>query len=367
MPASSDASGTGTIDSYTRSRECFAECDRATLQKVHAERPIQRRHVMIPCPGTKCSAAEIHEWLCPRCMAPVEYGYSDPYIYCGCGRSPYRNYLFKCNSEIHGPQYAPYDPEKLLHLLNDLEETKYLNILILGETGVGKSTFVNAMVNYLEFETLDDAIDAPKVNCLIRCSFEIQVMNRTSPNGPIEERRIQIDANDDGFDGSVAAAVAPKTSVYPVTFRFGKSPLTVRLIDTMSVGDTRGVDRDGQNIVDILSTLNRYDTVHGILILLKSNTARLTLAFKYSIKILLANLHHNAAANIAFGFTNTRISNYTPGDTYSPLQVLLRNHAHVGLQLKTSNIYCFDSESFRYLAAQRCGVAMLEKLDFDRS
>lgn len=70
---------------------------------------------------------------------------------------------------------------------------------------------------------------------------------------------------------------------------------------------------------------------------------------------------------MAFGFTNTRISNYTPGDTYGPLKALLKQHPDIGLDLSTPTTYCFDSESFRFLAAYKSGVTMENKPDFDRS
>lgn len=348
-------------------QNCFASCPENTLETEDIQPPIQRRHVTIACPGKKCNVAKVQEWLCPTCRAPIEFGFTDQYIYCHCGRSLYNNYKFKCSNDTHGPHYAPCDPDHLLRQLKDLNQTNYLNILILGETGVGKSTFINAMVNYLEFETLDEAIDADKLNYVIPCSFSTQVMDRSNPNRPIEEKRIQIGTRDDEKDGSKGDSATQKTTVYPVTFSSGDSTLTVRLIDTPGIGDTRGVDYDRQNMADILSTLSGYDMIHGILILLKSNNARLTITFQYCVKELLTHLHHNAAENMAFGFTNTRISNYTPGDTYGPLKRLLDQHPDVSLKLETPTTYCFDSESFRYLAAFKSNVPLPNKPDFERS
>ena len=360
---------TGDFLEYRRfmADKCFAECNQQTLETEDIQKPIQRRHVNIPCPGPKCTVAKVREWICPRCEAPIEFGFSDQYIYCDCGRSLYSNYVFKCNNDLHGQQFVPYDLIQLLRLLQGLLQSNYLNILILGETGVGKSTFINALVNYLEFETLDDAIGADRLNYVIPCAFSTQIMNRTNPNRPIEEKQIKIGARDDEKDGSAGDSATQRTTVYPVTFNMGDSTLTVRLIDTPGMGDTRGVDFDRQNMADILSTLSGYDELHGILILLKSNAARLTVTFSYCIKELLTHLHHNAAKNMAFGFTNTRISNYTPGDTYGPLKALLHQHPDIGLDLSTPTTYCFDSESFRYLAAFKSDVTMPNRVDFDRS
>ncbi|CAF3679093.1 unnamed protein product, partial [Rotaria sordida] len=46
-----------------------------------------------------------------------------------------------------------------------------MNILLLGESGVGKSTFINAFVNYLKFNKLEEAVKNPIV--LIPVSFII--------------------------------------------------------------------------------------------------------------------------------------------------------------------------------------------------
>ncbi|KAK0631372.1 hypothetical protein B0T14DRAFT_559179 [Immersiella caudata] len=331
----------------------------------NARPPVARRVVRIPCPNTNCDAAVVHSWLCAKCHHVLEYGYTDTFVYCSCGRSPAATFEFRCSkSSGHGSAFVKYaDRSRLEQLLLALPSSDYVNILLLGETGVGKSTFINAFINYMSFDTLDEALASDQLHSVIPCSFSTQVMDRSRPGGKITEHRVVVGKRDDENDGSRGNSATQQTSVYPINI----GSRTYRLIDTPGVGDTRGPNADRKNMADILATINSYEELHGILILLKSNNSRLTVTFRFCIQELLMHLHRDALHNIAFGFTNTRISNYTPGDTFGPLKTLLDQHPDINLPLNGDTTYCFDSESFRYLAAQRQGVEMENAESFRRS
>ena len=113
----------------------FARYSHVGLETQNIAKPVRRRFVKIGCPGNRCDKSEICEWLCPQCMAPVEFGYSDRYFYCDCGRNSISNYDFKCKGSKHGSGYEKYDDNILIGLLQSLDQSNYQNILILGETG----------------------------------------------------------------------------------------------------------------------------------------------------------------------------------------------------------------------------------------
>lgn len=344
------------------SSKCFAKSRDTALDITKHQQPVKRCIVRVPCPGSKCDS-KCMEWVCPACFSEIEYGYSDGFFYCECGRGAYSTFKFKCNDPKHGATYVNYDAKKLHNLLTGLNQADYTNILILGETGVGKSTFINAFVNYLTYATLDEAKDADTLTSVIPCSFSLQDMDRKDLSGEIQEYNVKVGARDDEADGSTGESATQKSSVYPV--KIGTK--TYRLIDTPGIGDTRGLSFDKENMADILQTISSYEQLHGILVLVKSNNARLTVTFTYCIKELLTHLHRSAAKIMAFGFTNTRISNYAPGDTFKPLKSLLDKHSDIPITLSTSTIYCFDSESFRYLAAYKQGIPVSNEEEFRRS
>ncbi|KAM0424439.1 hypothetical protein ACHAPT_010361 [Fusarium lateritium] len=335
---------------------CLARYIPGSLDTTDTLKAVDRRFVKIPCPGRHCDPKIPREWVCSRCLAPLEFGMTDDLIYCDCGHCLYSAFDFKCNGKHHGPGFDRYSSRQLLTMLRSLKSDS-LNILILGETGVGKSTFINGFVNYLTYNSLDEAKAAKDLTSLISCSFSTQVMNRGgNPSQEIQERiiRVPVGSKDDEADGVDGRSATQRTTVHAITV----GTTTYRLIDTPGMGDTRGAKHDKANMADMIQTLSSYEVLHGILILLKSNSSRLKVMFKFCIKELLTHLHRSAVSNLVFGFTNTRAANYTVGDAYGPLKKLLEEHADLGLALNMSTMYCFDSESFRYLAAYKRGVQL---------
>ena len=218
--------------------------------------------------------------------------------------------------------------------------------MFLGETGVGKSTFINSFVNYLAYKKLEEA-DNGNVISVIPSSFVV-----TNDN----YERIQIkhghDENEEWIQGQSATQKC-KSYLLP----FGNRQ--IRLIDTPGIGDTRGLEQDKLNFVEMLNFIEQFPYIHCVCILLKPNNARLTMIFEFCIKQLLMNLPITANKNIVFLFTNTRGSFYRPGDTGPALVSLLGRikaiPPYVSIPFTKATVYCFDSEGYRYLVAKEQG------------
>ncbi|XP_054152830.1 uncharacterized protein LOC128951604 [Oppia nitens] len=232
-------------------------------------------------------------------------------------------------------------------------QINYINILLLGETGVGKSTFINAFANYLTYDTLEQAVNGQPLG-VIPTQFV-----RTDENSQIQYVDYgKPDSNESlNFDGHSVTQ-----DCWAYCFKYNCH--TIRLIDTPGVGDTRGLDQDKINFDNILRFIAHYDVLHLICILMKPDTVRLTDGFKYCFRELLCHLQKDASKNMIFLFTNSRNTYYSPGSTLMLLKKMLSEikdqPPYVDIPLTPYTQYYLDNESFQCLIAMTKGLVVSE-------
>ncbi|CAF1133069.1 unnamed protein product [Rotaria sordida] len=220
----------------------------------------------------------------------------------------------------------------------------FINVLLLGESGVGKSTFINAIVNYLNFHTLEKAHSSEPI-VLMPISFLLTVGNN------FEERIIRFgneDPNEDHHHPGQSVTQHCRSYVFTIGTR-----TKIRIIDTPGMGDTRGLDQDDLNMKHILSFINNLSHLNAICILLKPNESKLNVVLRSYFGRLLSFLGESVHHNIIFCFTNTRGTFFAPGNTAPLLKSMLDTYSFNDILFKKSNTFCFDSESFRYLIARK--------------
>ena len=236
-----------------------------------------------------------------------------------------------------------------------------INILLLGESGVGKSTFVNAFANYLAFETLQQA--QPKPFVLMPISFLMTM------GDDFEEKQVtfgvQDDLNNEDYS-QPGQSVTQYCRSYLFTLRDGDNRgRKLRLIDSPGIGDVRGLAQDDINMQHILLYLSNLSHLNGVCILMKPTNARMNIFFRSCFVQLFDLFGESIRDRIMFCFTNARSTFYTPGNTGPLVKQLLKSLPVQNIPFNRTNTFCFDSESFRYLVAKQNGIEFAESEEQD--
>ncbi|KAK3318727.1 hypothetical protein B0H66DRAFT_640073 [Apodospora peruviana] len=332
---------------------CIMQYKEDTIDRSAISKQVQRRAVKIACPHLDCDQTLACDWICGVCHSIVKYGHVDELFYCGCGAAKIGSWTFKCNDPRHGDRWCTYERSQLLSRLGNLKLFKDLQILIFGETGVGESTWINAYINYLAYDSLHDDLEAPELKWVVPCSFSTQLKDKDDPRGRFVKKDIKIGVCHNEHDGTQGQSATQCASVYTIVIN---SDTRIRLIDTPGVGDIRGLDQDNKNMADNLRTLRTYNELHGVLILLKPECCPPDSHVSVLHQAAVDSTAPRRGKEHCVGSTNTRGSNYKPGDTLKPLETLLHDYQDVEMGLFEHNVFCFDSESFRFLAARREGI-----------
>ncbi|KTF86010.1 hypothetical protein cypCar_00037859 [Cyprinus carpio] len=143
-----------------------------------------------------------------------------------------------------------------------------------GETGTGKSTLINAMINYML--------------------------------GVKREDKIWFEITDDQSDRTSAHSQTSRVTVYEFYLQESKTDLTI--IDTLGYGDTRGVDLD-KDITKSLHSLSKsaegIHELHAVCLVIKASQNRLSDRQKYIFDAVQSLFGRDFAENIVLLFTHS--------------------------------------------------------------
>ncbi|XP_046707939.1 uncharacterized protein LOC124387574 [Silurus meridionalis] len=148
-------------------------------------------------------------------------------------------------------------------------------LLIVGETGTGKTTLINAMANYI-----------------LRVKFEDEVW---------------FEITEEGGDNDVTDQSKTQTTKVTVYEVFGQdNPICLTIIDTPGYGDTRGTDQDKQ-IAENLYKLFRSDSgvkeIDAVCLVVKASENRLTDRQQYIFDAVLSLFGKDIENNIVIFVT----------------------------------------------------------------
>lgn len=218
-----------------------------------------------------------------------------------------------------------------------IDAANEITILLMGDSGVGKTTWINAFVNYLTYANLDEAVQGElKIVIPITLDVDDLITNKS-------ERIMAGCSNNENYE-----VAGMSVTQYPQTYTIACGRRTVRVIDTPGVNDTAGDMQDEKNINRIICHISQYQHINAICVLLKSQTHRMTPTFAKSMRQLLSTLHTSSSKNIIFGITHSRATYFKPGSTLKILQAFAKD-VKLPMTISEKAVFCFDSEPVTYL------------------
>ncbi|KAK0429135.1 hypothetical protein QR680_011215 [Steinernema hermaphroditum] len=305
-----------------------------TENLIQVERPpFPTIPLSIPCPNAGC-AKDKKTWNCIECEEPLVYGFDD-FVYCKCGRLALEALRFKCANH---KRHVPYR-----HIADEMHQIplKKYNILVLGASGVGKSTWINGLVNYITYSSFKDA-DEGVLHILIPAKVFGQG-NKEVTLGNEEDSNEQLTSGD---------SHTQKPKAY--TFMFEGNQFSI--IDVPGFGDSRGMVVDRRNLQMVMQELQYYEEIHAICYLSKSNGTRLTTEAQYILGSLTTQLHKESVRNLLFCFTYSDRGTDSAGDNRRILQNYFNDFNSdngISINLCRDNMFYFENQAIEYLGCKK--------------
>ena len=149
-------------------------------------------------------------------------------------------------------------------------------ILLIGETGSGKTSFLNLLCNYSIVKELGFAIGVQHFHSFNKIQLENAISNK----------------------------MESKTSdAMKYTVSLGDTNLEI--IDTPGFGDSRGIEQDKNRLAMIMQCLKNEDIIHCVCLVMNGRATRISATLSYALSEITSILPKSSIDNITVIFTNT--------------------------------------------------------------
>ena len=165
-------------------------------------------------------------------------------------------------------EYYLYPNDKF----NKEEEKNCISLLLIGESGVGKSTFINSFINFIMNVKNSD-----------EHRFKIVIENKNNNNN------------------KEFLSQTKEINTYYIKSRNGYPP--IKIIDTPGFGDTQGIEYDKKIMSMIFDKFKTINELTSVCIISKSNNTRLTFLEKYIYNNVVKLFAKDLISNFIFLFT----------------------------------------------------------------
>ena len=273
------SSGFGEVDG-----DLIENLDDETLESIEIKIPLQRKRFLKSMKKHKCEGVRL-ELLIPNDTKPKEVINvpETEYTVAEIHKTPSLSTKVKDRTKLHAllnkseklqkkcsSEMDIYGFPAKKMLVEDVQQPLYGNnlkkIIIMGETGTGKSTLLNAFVNYAAGVEIEDPF----------------------------RFRLVLDEEDRACDQAISQT--SEISGYHIDDTLLGFP--IQIWDTPGFGDTSGIERDEEIKTQINELLNHEDFCHAICFVVKANANRLTDTQKYIIDRILLFFGKEAEENI---------------------------------------------------------------------
>ena len=231
-------------------------------------------------------------------------------------------------------------------------------MVLLGKSGIGKSTWINSFFNFFMLESFESGLREESVYAPIHTQFKHADMTIESDFPEDRLVTIEVGEKENLCEEYAMGNVTASSTMMPISHIVEPrdAEYVIRLIDTPGIKSTigKGNDKttdevDKANINMILDHISQYPYINAFIVMLKPDEEKLDPTFASILKALFGQLGESARKNVIFAFTHSRNCDFQDTKTVSVLSGYLKEE-NLDIKIKDSNVFYFDSSPFRYLA-----------------